>query len=351
MSNIFTGLTAFVNEQRFRTDFWTEALYGNDVAPFISAVGMTAPGVKENTFTFPKLSGTVSIADGAACSDDFDNGNDTTISQTSITLKKFLIQDSFCPHSEAYETYFTALGMPAGQHYTNLGIWQAPMVAEIGRRIGKRLAINFWQGNQSGDTWTFDGYHDQLLAANLGTYNASSNVTGGNVGSTTPTEGGAAGTDPEGAYNIMEALVMAALRTASVTGSDLAADLIAGNCYIVCNPVDRELMRRNYAKRFGLAMPEHAPALASVMANAQGAFNFPGYNLPVLTQAHIPVGTILLSRKANQVLAFDLESDLTKMDIWLADDHDTIKWKYRGKVGVGFRALDGSNLKVWGPAS
>ncbi len=101
MSAILSGLTAFINEQANRTDFWLEAMFGNDVMPFVDAHGMVIKNMKEDTRKLPLLSGTVSIADGAACSDDFDNGNDTTITQSSVTAKKGLIQDSFCPHGES----------------------------------------------------------------------------------------------------------------------------------------------------------------------------------------------------------------------------------------------------------
>lgn len=351
MANTFSGLTAFVNEQRNRTDFWLEALFANDVMPFVDSVGTVIPNVKEDTFTLPLLSGTVGIADGAACSDDFDNGNDTTITQSTVTLKKGLIQDSFCPHGEGYETYFTALGMPAGQHYRSLGIWQPYLIAEIQRRIGKRLAINDWIGDQSGDSWTYPGWYEALIAAVMGTFNSSSNVTGGIVGSSTPTAGGSAGTDAAGVFNICTALIEAAMYTQTVAGADLASDVMAGNVYIVMNPINRELMRQNYNTRYGLAMPEIATGLAGIQNDAFGAFKMPGYNFPVLTQAWIPQSTIILSRKGNQVIAFDLESDQNRLDIWLADDHDTIRWKARFKKGVAWRALNGSNLKYWGPTT
>lgn len=350
MANNFSGITTYVNELR-RTEFWLEALSGNDVMPFVEAVGDVIPNVKENSFTLKRLSGTVTFADGAACSDDFDNGNDTTITQTTINLVKLLAQDSFCMHGEGYETYFTAPQMPLGQHYAGLAPWQQALVNEIMRRLAKRYAVNYWQGNQSGDTHTLDGWMDLLQAAVLGTFNSSSNVTGGIVGSTTPTSGGSAGTDAEGVYNICQSLVEAAMYTTTLAGSDLQADLMAGNCYIVMNPLNREFLRQNYQKKHGLAMPEIVPGLAGLQNNAFGAFNFPGYNLPVITQVHIPQNTIILSRNGNQVIAFDAVSDTTKLDVWLADDHDTVRWKHRSKLGIGWRALDGSNLKYWGPTT
>jgi len=350
MANNFSGITTYVNELR-RTEFWLEALSGNDVMPFVEAVGDVIPNVKENSFTLKRLSGTVTFADGAACSDDFDNGNDTTITQTTINLVKLLAQDSFCMHGEGYETYFTAPSMPLGQHYAGLAPWQQALVNEIMRRLAKRYAVNYWQGNQSGDTHTLNGWMDLLQAAVLGTFNSSSNVTGGIVGSTTPTSGGSAGTDAEGVYNICQSLVEAAMYTTTLAGSDLQADLMAGNCYIVMNPLNREFLRQNYQKKHGLAMPEIVPGLAGLQSNAFGAFNFPGYNLPVITQVHIPQNTIILSRNGNQVIAFDAVSDTTKLDVWLADDHDTVRWKHRSKLGLGWRALDGSNLKYWGPTT
>lgn len=350
MANNFSGITTYVNELR-RTDFWLEALSGNDVMPFVEAVGDVIPNVKENSFTLKRLSGTVTFADGAACSDDFDNGNDTTITQTTINLVKLLAQDSFCMHGEGYETYFTAPKMPLGQHYAGLAPWQQALVNEIMRRLAKRYAVNYWQGNQSGDTHSLNGWIDLLLSANMGIFNSSSLPTGGNIGTTTPTSGGSAGTDAEGVYNICQSLVEAAMYTTSLAGSDLQADLMAGNCYIVMNPLNREFLRQNYQKKHGLAMPEIVPGLAGLQNNAFGAFNFPGYNLPVITQVHIPQNTIILSRNGNQVIAFDAVSDTTKLDVWLADDHDTVRWKHRSKLGLGWRALDGSNLKYWGPTT
>lgn len=350
MALSFSGLTAYVNEADNRTNFWTEALHSNDVMPFVSAVGSVFPNVKENTIALPTLSGVATIADGAACAGtDFDDGNDVTMGQTTITLKKGVVKDSFCPHGEDFETYITALGMPAGQHYKSLGEWQPYLMGELARRVGKRLAVNFWQGDQSGDGWTFTGWYEGLIAATLGTFNSSSNVTGGIVGSTTPSNGGSAGTDAQGVYNICQSLIEAALYTTSATtGSDFAADIMSGNAYIVMNPLNREFLRQNYQTRYGNAMPEIATGLPGLQQNANGAFNFPGYNVPVLTQAWIPQSTIILSRKGNQAIAFDLESDFTNLDMWLADDHDTLRWKYRFKVGCGWRALNGSNLKYWG---
>ncbi len=337
MANTFSGLTAFVNEQRFGRAFWTEALMSNDVMPFVNAFGLAVPGVKENTFDLHKLSATVGISSGATCVGDLNLGNDSTLSKgTTITLVKGFIGDEICPH-DGFETYYTALGMPPGQHYAGLGVWQAPLMAEINRQIAKRLALNFWRGDQSGDTWSYTGWYEQLLAANMGA---------ANVGTTTPTDGGSAGTDAQGVFNICEALTAAVL-----TSVDFGQALMDGDVYIVMNAQNREFMRINYQRRYGLAMPEIAVGLPGLQNNTFGAFMLPGTRVPVLIQQGVPQSTIILSRKRNQVLAFDLESDMTNIKMGMDQYEEKMWWKLRTKVGGGWQALDTNNVKYWGPAS
>lgn len=336
MANTFSGLTAYVEEQRFALDFFTEAIEKNTVIPFIQEVGMLIPGVKENTIKLPNLTSAVGIADGAACSDDFDNGNDTTISQSSITLTKGLIQDSLCIHSEGWETYITAKGLTSGQHYTGLGAYEAGILSEIQAKTAKRLSQNFWNGNASPDTWTFSGWEPQLLAATMGS---------AIVGSTTPNDGGSAGTDAQGVYNICTSLVESAL-----ADEDFAADIEAGNVYIVMSPLHKEYLRQNYQKLEGAMI--YTPGLQQIQSNVFGTFMLPGTNVPVYVQSSLTgTGTIILSRKGNQVLAFDNVSDFTNLDMWLADDHDTLRWKFRFKMGVGWRDLTSGSIRYWGPTT
>jgi len=336
MANLFSGLTAYVEEGRFALDFFTEAVEKNTVIPYIQEVGLLLPGVKENTIKLPKLSAAVGIADGAACSDDFDNGNDTTLSQSTVTLTKGLIQDSICIHSEGFETYITSQGMQSGQHYTGLGAYESGILTEINRAVAKRLSQNYWNGNASPDTWTFSGWEPQLLAATMGT---------AIVGSTTPTSGGAAGTDAAGVYNICLSLIESAL-----ADEDFASDVEAGNVYIVMSPLHKEYLRQNYEKKSGTQLI--TPGMAQIQSNVFGTFMLPGTNVPVYIQSSLTgTGTIILSRKGNQVLAFDNVSDFTNLDMWLADDHDTLRWKFRFKMGVGWRDLTSGSIRYWGPTT
>ena len=337
MANQFTGLTAFVQEERFALDFYTQAVQQNDVLPFVSQVGMFIPGVKEDTIKLPNLSAVVGIADGAACAGtDFDDGNDTTITQSSVSLTKGVVKDSFCIHSEGFETYVTAVALQSGQNYTNLGALESGILNEINRKLAKRLAQNFWSGNSSPDTWTFNGWLDQLYAATMGS---------AIIGSTTPTAGGSAGTDAAGVYNIVQALIDAAMADV-----DFASDVQMGNVYIVMSPKEKEFLRQNYLKLYGQAMP--TPGLESLQNNVFAPIVFPGTNIPIYTQSSLTgTGTIIMSRKGNQVLAVDNASDFTNLDLWLADDHDTLRWKFRFKMGVGWRDLSGTSIKYWGPTT
>lgn len=336
MANLFSGLTAFVQEERFALDFYTQAVEKNTVLPYVQEVGMFIPGVKENTIKLPNLSAAVGIADGAACSDDFDNGNDTTMTQSTVSLVKGLIQDSICIHSEGFETYATAVALQSGQHYTGLGALETGILMEIQKKVAKRLTQNAWNGNASPDTWSFTGWEPALLAATMGS---------AIVGSTTPNDGGSAGTDTQGVYNICEALIESAM-----SDVDFASDIEAGNVYIVMSPLHKEYLRQNYQKLYGDNIL--TPGLSNLQSNVFGTFLFPGTNVPVYVQSSLTgTGTIILSRKGNQVLAVDNVSDFTRLDIWLADDHDTLRWKMRFKMGVGWRDLSSTSIRYWGPTT
>lgn len=337
MANTFSGLTAFVQEQQFVLDFYTQAVQQNDVLPFVQNVGLFIPGVKENTIKLPNLSATAGIADGAACAGtSFDDGNDTTITQSSVTLTKGVVKDSFCIHSEGFETYVTAVALQSGQNYTGLGALESGLVGEINRRVAKRLAQNLWNGNSSPDTWTFNGWLDQLYAATMGS---------AIVGSTTPTAGGSAGTDAQGVYNIVQALIDSAMSSV-----DFASDIMMGNVYIVMSPKEAEFLRQNYLKLYGEAMP--TPGLAELQNNVFAPIMFPGTRIPIYLQSSLTgTGTIILSRRGNQVLAVDDVSDFTNLDLWLADDHDTLRWKFRFKMGVGWRDLSSTSIRYWGPTT
>lgn len=335
MANLFSGLTAYVEEKRYGLDFYTQAVQRNDLFPFITNVNGFFPGVKEDTIKLPNLSAVAGISSGSACVTDFNLGNDTTITQSSISLTKGFVGDEICPH-DGFETYYTAMGMTAGQNYEGLGAFEAGIFAEIQRKVGKRIVTNAWTGNASPDTWSFTGWQELLLAANMGS---------AIVGSSTPTSGGSAGTDAAGVYNICEALINSAMADV-----DFASEVESGNVYIVMSPKEKEFLRQNYLKLFGQALP--TPGLADLQGNVFGAFNFPGTNVPVYTQSALTgTGTIILSRNGNQVLAMDLLSDTTDLRVGMDQYMEKLWWKFRFKMGVGWRDLTSGSIRYWGPTT
>lgn len=331
-----SNVEAYVDENSL--DFYKQAIMPNDVSSFVSQVGYLRTGVKANSFKMPKLSSTVGIKSGDTCQTDFDNGNDSTVDQSTINMTKGFIGDEICIHSNDLEDYFTSQGLTQGQHYmeNGLGALEAGILGEIQEQAQKRLALNYWLGNQSGDTWAFDGWREQILTANFGT---------SNVGTTTPTSGGPAGTDAQGAYNIAESLV-----DAVVADEDLAAEVYNGNMALIMSPKEFRFYWQNYRRLFGDNLV--TPDLNTLASGATSGITHAGTKVPIVVQnALTGTGTMILARKGNFVMGVDAESDLNRFEIGMDQYREKIWWKYRFKVGVGFRSLDGNNLKYWGPAS
>ena len=161
MAVTHTSLSALPDETRMT--FFLDAIASNDVFPFVNKYA------------------------------DFNKGNDSTISERTLTLAKGFIGDEICPH-DGFETYWTHQGMEAGQHYKNIGSFQAGIMTDIAKKAGRAIGNEMWNG---GSNWITSGWVDQLLAA--------INIETG--GSTTPTAGGSAGTDSQGAFNIVQLLV------------------------------------------------------------------------------------------------------------------------------------------------
>jgi hypothetical protein len=314
-----------------RLDFYLDAVASNDVLPFVRQYGQVITGVKADTIKLPKLSTSVTIADGAACFTDIDGDNDSTISQSSITLSKGLVRDQICVHG--LEDYYTAQGLTLGQNYTGLGAFEAGIMQSVAGEVGKAIGSAMWTGSTNFIT---SGWTDLIYAATFGT---------SNVGTSTPTSGGSAGTDAAGVYNICTSLLNAA-----VADVDFAAEVISGNAVIVMSPQEFLFLQQNYNKLNG--GNTLVPGLDTLNAGTFAAINFPGTRVPVVTQNFLTgTGTIILSRRGNFVAALDLESDFTNVVMGLDQYEENIWWKFRFKAGVGFRDLSGNSIKYWGPAT
>lgn len=329
MAVSFSGLTAWVDETKL--DFYMDAIASNDVLPYLRKYGQVYTNVKADTLKLPKLTTSITIADGDACFTDIDGNNDTTISQTSISLKKGLVRDQICVHG--FEDYFTAQGLTTGQHYTGIGAFEAGILSDVAARTAKAIGNEMWNG---GSNWITSGLHDQLLAATMGS---------ANVGTTTPTSGGSAGTDAAGVYNICQSLL-----NAGMADVDFASAIMSGNCHIVMSPKEYAFLDQNYVKLRGTGLI--TPGLQTLQSGGFAEFMFPGFPVPVVIQNFLTgTGTIILTRNQNIVAALDLESDFTNIKLGMDQYEEFIWWKFRFKGGVGFRDLSGTSVKYWGAAS
>lgn len=328
MAVSFSGLSALPDESRLA--FFTDAIAANDVLPFVSQFGDYITGVKADSYKLRRLSSTVTIADGAACITDFDKGNDSTISERTITLKKGFIGDEICPHV-GWETYYTHQGMTAGQHYTGIGRFEAGVLADIARQAGKAIGNEMWNG---GSNWITSGWLDQIYAE-IGNY----------VGTTTPTAGGSAGTDSQGAFNICQTLV-----DTIMADVDFGSAARAGNVIILMSPKEYNFYFQNYRKLFGDNMI--TPGLQFLADGSPAPVYHPGTRIQIVQQNFLTgSGTIIATRKGNFALAVDLASDMSEIKMGMDQYEEKMWWKMRFKGGVGINDISTNSLLYWGPAS
>lgn len=322
----FSGVNAWVDETTKAADFYVEAVMGNGVVPWLRETGDLLTGVKANSIKLPLLTADVTMQDGDNCA--FNDSGSTTISQATLNMKNLKFQSTLC--ARTMEDYFTAVLLPPGQKYTGLGRAEAAMMNEIMKSIQKKLGYGYWR-----ETTLFDGWLEQIYAA-----------TGINTGAgTTPTAGGSAGTDAAGVFNIVQTLVATFLGD-----EDLADEIYNGNVSIVMSPQDVNFYFQNYRTLFG----DNPFATQQLNNLAGGALSFvhDGTNVRIYAQPALTgSGTIIMSRKGNFTLGFDLESDNTGLRVGLDQYEENIWYTLRTKIGTGFHALNANNLRYWGPAS
>lgn len=326
-------LTAWADETSQATNFYTEALMANDAVPFLRTYGEVLNGVKANTIKLPTLTQTATFVDGDNCT--FSDGNTTTITQSTLTLKNVKTEGLICVRD--LEDYFTAVTLPAGQNYEGLGQMENAVLAEIIRVTQKNLAKEIWSGqlgSGSADGAVIDGLIEVL--------NDSSATA---TSTQTLTNGGSAGTDAAGAFNVAQGLVDVAF-----ADEDLAGEAISGNLVLIMSPKARNLYFQNFRQRFGDTM--FASLTAEAMQN-NGMFMHPGSGIEVHTQNGLQQNAdfMILTRKRNLVLGFDLESDTTGLMVGLDQYKEYMWWKIRFKLGVAIRDTSSASLLFNGTVS
>jgi hypothetical protein len=296
--------------------------------------GQILTGAKNDSYKLPTLESTATVKDGSECG--FTPTDQTTIDQTDLAMVSLTIQGQFCVRE--IEPYFMAAGLPAGQHYTGFNPLEAQMLARIAEQIGKKMAIFPYYGPTGSDTATYS----TPWVAQLET------ATGINTATGNGTNGGTAGTDAAGVFNRVNAM-----KTSLLTDADTAAGVyMPGEYTIEMSPLDADLYFQN------LVTLEGQNTLTTVQATYQsGSFTswiHPGTQIKIIvvnalqTQA---VRNIILWRKQNKVLAFDLRSDATRLEMGMDQYREFIWWKWRCKMGTGVRAANAQNVLYTGDAS
>lgn len=326
-----SGLTEMINETEFGDKFYFDALMQNDTFAFARQYGEVLTGAKMDTYKLPRFDVTATLQDGSGCGQN--SVDQTTFAQTTLTMVPIKIEGQFC--ASELEPYFLAAGLPAGQNYTQFNPLEANIIMRLKEQIAKKMGIFPYYGPTGSDTVTYANPWVELLQAAFGI----------NAGTATPNNGGTSGTDTNGVYNIVETL--AGLFYAN---PDTAADANNGNIVVSMSPYDAWLYWQNYRTRWGLQ--NITPALQQLATGSYQTWTHPGTNISIATQNALGTGReIIASRKQNQVLAFDLESDATKILLWYDINDDLIKWRLRVKVGTAWRALNAQNINYWGTAS
>jgi hypothetical protein len=170
------------------------------------------------------------------------------------------------------------------------------------------------------------------------------------VGTTTPTSGGATGGDPEGAYNIVDALIQVFIDNADAAGLVYEEDELV----VKGSPKFMDLYWKNYRKLFGenIVTPELV-RLAEGSAQTLG-FIHPGTRVSVVKQNALGLThDVVITRRDNQVLAFDMMGDTTRTDLWYDKKDDLIYWRLKAKVGTSVHSFTTAppNIAYWGAAS
>lgn len=325
-----------VNETTFGAEFYKQALLPNDTFAFAAMHGDVLVNAKMDQYKLPELESTATIQ----ASDCGQNSVDeTTFKQSELNMVGIKIEGEFCP--QKVEPYFLAMQLPAGQHYENFNPLQARIVERVGQQISKKMGIFPWYGPTGADTVTYnESWLDQLRDA-----------TGIVVGSTTITSGGNAGTDAAGAFNVVTALIAKFLDNADTAGEVYQDGLIR----VAVSPKVANLYFENYRKLFGDNTV--VPAMQQLADGRITGWMHPGTRVEIVIQSALGLThDVVISRRTNLVLAFDLASDASRLDLWYDKTDDLIYWRLKAKLGTGIRSITNPNVAApnilyWGAAS
>jgi len=327
-----SGLTEMINETEFGDKFYFDALMQNDTFAFARQYGEVLTGAKMDTYKLPRFDVTATLQDGSGCGQN--SVDQTTFAQTTLTMVPIKIEGQFC--ASELEPYFLAAGLPAGQHYTQFNPLEANIIMRLKEQIAKKMGILPYYGPTGSDTVTYPYNWMALLKG----------ATGINVATTATTNGGSAGTDAQGAWNRVEAL-----KNLFLANPDTAAEVMDGGIVIFVSPLVASLYYENLRTLYG--QNTLVPVQAQMDAGNMSAWTHPGSGIKVVVVNALGAGAneIIAQRVNNQVLAFDLQSDATRIEMGMDQYREYIWWKVRVKMGTAFRSLADTDIRYYGAAS
>lgn len=331
-----TALTELVNETQFGTEYYREPIMENNTYTVTDAHGRVLTGAKNDSYKLPNMESTATVKDGSDCG--FTPTDQTTIDQTDLAMVSLTIQGQFCVRK--LEPFFMASQLPAGQFYRDFNPLEAQMLNSISDQIAKKVAIFPYLGPTGADTATYTtNWSAQLLAA-----------TGINLGTTNGTNGGSAGTDAAGVFNRVEAIA-----NSLILDEDAAAGVMSREDYVVeMSPMDAKFYFENLRTRFG--QDTLVPLQATFIASNYTTWVHPGTRIRCMVVNALGVGIggvrlMIAWRKRNKVLAFDLRSDSTRLEMGMDQYRQNIWWEWRLKMGTGISSTLPTDVLYYGPAS
>lgn len=327
-----SALTAFVNETKFGNEWYSEPLFDNNTFLVADQNSTVLTGAKRNDYKLPTLESTATLKDGSECG--FTPTDQSTIDQTDLHMVPITVQGQFCVRE--LEDFFTAEGLPPGQHYTQFNPLEAQMLARIQEELARKMALLPYYGPTGSDTVTYNnGWIDLLLPQ-----------TGINLGTGNSTNGGTAGTDAAGAWNRVEAI-----KNRFLSNADSAAGVFQDGEYSVeMSPLDASLYFENMRTLFG--QDTVTPLQQRFNDGNFSSWIHPGTRMRIYVVNSLGSGREILGvRRRNKVLAFDLRSDATRLEMGMDQYREYIWWKQRVKIGTAYRSFNAKDVAYYGAAS
>lgn len=330
-------LTELVNETDLRSDFWMESVLSNDTFAFVNQYGTVYTGLKNDHYKLPTMDVTATLKDGSSCG--FTPTDQATPDQTDLYMASITVQGQFCVRE--LEPYVLGLDLPAGQHYTGFNPLEQAILNRLAEQVAKKLAIFPYYGPTGSDTISYSYDWATLLEGASGTFFGNSGTPAA------ITNGGTDGTTATGVFNVVEAIL-----DEFYGDPDTAADANGGNIICSMSPNAARLYFQNYRTLHGGNNVNMTPVATQLAQGRYSAWQHDGTGVTIVTQNAL--GTedqIIVQKKGNQTLAFDLTSDATRIEMGMDQYREYIWWKVRVKMGSAWRSTAASSVRWFGAAS